>query len=106
MLAVATGGVEPGHANPVAFLDVLDAGTDARDEADTFVTRNEGRIRLHRPVAFGGMQIRVAHSRCLDPDLNLPEPGSGIATSSMTSGLRNSRTTAAFIVLGMVASFR
>src|SRR6478672_9242412 len=74
MLAVATGGVEPGHTNPVALLDVLDAGTDARDETNTLMTRNEGRLGLHRPVALGGMQ--------------------------------NSCTTAAFMVFGMVASFR
>jgi hypothetical protein len=77
MLAVATSGVEPGHANPVALLDVLDAGTDARDEADTLMTRNEGRLGLHRPVALGGMQIRVAHSRCLDLDLDLAGAGLG-----------------------------
>ena len=77
MLAVATGGVEPGHANPVALLDVLDAGTNARDEADTLMTRNEGRLGFHRPVALGCMQIRVTHSRCLDLDLDLAGTGLG-----------------------------
>ena len=77
MLAVAAGGVEPGHSNPVALLDLLDAGTNARDEADTLMTGNEGRLRFHRPVALGCVQIRVTHARCLDLDLDLAGAGLG-----------------------------
>jgi hypothetical protein len=60
MLAVAAGGVEPGHADPIALLHVPDGRAHGGDVADAFVTRDEGRAWLDRPVALGGMQIGVA----------------------------------------------
>ena len=71
MLAVAAGGVQPGHADPVALLDRRDAGADGRDGADALVAGNEGRRGLHRPVAVGGVQVGVAHARGLDLDQDL-----------------------------------
>jgi hypothetical protein len=101
MHAVAAGGVEPGHADPVALLDVLDALADRRDIADALMPRNEGR-GLDRPVALGRVQIGVTDARRLDRDLDPPSPTSGTGTSSMLSGSPNARTTAAFIVFAMV----
>ena len=60
MLAMAAGGVEPWHADAIAFLYVLHAAADTRDEADALMAWNERRGRLHRPVAFGRMQVSVA----------------------------------------------
>ena len=68
--AMAAGSVEPGHADPVAFLHMGDALAHGRNETHAFVARNEGRFGLHRPVAFGGMQIGVAHARGLDGHLD------------------------------------
>ncbi|PAV92719.1 hypothetical protein WR25_21442 [Diploscapter pachys] len=70
MHAVAAGGVEPRHAHPVAFLDMLDALADRRDIADALMPRDEGRVGLDRPVALGGVQVGVADARRLDRDLD------------------------------------
>ena len=70
VLAVAAGGVEPGHADPVALLDVLDAAADGGDVADALVAGDERRVRLDRPVALGGVQVGVADARGVDRHLD------------------------------------
>src|SRR5690606_20145631 len=61
---------EPGHADAVAFLHMLDACADARDVADALMARNEGRVRLDRAVAFSRVQIGVADAGGLDLHLD------------------------------------
>ncbi|MNP53184.1 hypothetical protein D3C76_1476350 [compost metagenome] len=77
MPAMAAGGIEPGHPDAVAFLDAGDAGAHCRDVAHAFVAGNEGQARLHRPVAFGGMQVGVADAGGLDLHQDLPGAGQG-----------------------------
>jgi len=48
MLAMAAGRVEPRHADPIAFLDALDAGADPDHPADGLVARDEWQLRLQR----------------------------------------------------------
>ena len=62
MHTLAAGGIEPGNADAVAFLDVGDARSDRGDMADAFMAGNEGRVGLDRPVALGRVQIGVAHA--------------------------------------------
>ena len=61
---MTTGGVQPGHSDAIAFPNPAHPLPDRRDIADAFVTGDEGRRRLHRPVAGGGVQIRVTHTGC------------------------------------------
>ena len=55
-------------------------GTDGRDEPHAFMAWNEGKGRIHRPVAARGVKIRVART----------------GASSIVSGLPKACTTAAF----------
>ena len=71
VLAVAAGGVQPGHPDPVALLDRRDAGAECGDGADALVARDEGRRGLDRPVAVRGVQVGVAHARGHDLDQDL-----------------------------------
>ena len=105
MLAMSAGGIEPGYADAVALLDVPDAHADGDDVSYTLVTRDEGRLRLDRPVALNGMEVRVADARRRDLNKNLPGPTVGTGTSSIISGLPNSRTTAAFMVFAIRTSY-
>ncbi len=78
--------------------------THGHDVPHALVTGDERRVRFDRPVALGGVQVGVADTTGLDPDQYLARPGRGTETSSMTSGLPNSRTTAAFMVEFMFGS--
>ncbi len=72
VLAMATGGVKPGHADPVAFLHVPHACADGDDMAHALMARDERRLGLERPVAVGGVEVGVADAgrRYLDEDLS------------------------------------
>lgn len=65
--------MQPGHANGIAFLKTDDARPDGGNDTGTFVTRNEGRCRLHRPVASSRVKVRVADPRRVDLDENLSD---------------------------------
>jgi len=69
--AATAGGVQPRNADTVAFLDAGYAGTELGDIADAFMAGNEGRVRLDRPVAIGGVQVGMADAGrfVLDEDL-------------------------------------
>jgi hypothetical protein len=74
---MATGRIEPGHADPVALLHEGHARSDRSNEADSLVARNEGQRGLHRPVAPRGMEIRVAHAAGLGFHQDLARPWHG-----------------------------
>src|SRR4051794_39237554 len=75
MLAVSARGVEPWHADAIAFFHMRDTIADGGDIPDAFVARNERQCRFDRPVAVGGVQVRVADARGLYIDENLSAPG-------------------------------
>lgn len=75
VLAAAAGGVQPGDADPVAFLHSGHSAAHRGDVADAFVTGNERQRRLHRPVALGGMQVGVADAGGFDLHQYLPGAG-------------------------------
>jgi hypothetical protein len=77
MFAVAARGIEPRHANSVAFLDIRDAAARRRDETHTFVAGNEWQRRLDGPIAVGSVQVRVTHAGRLDAYQNLSRPWRG-----------------------------
>jgi len=68
VFAMAAGGVEPGHADTVAFLDDANAGAERDDDPDTFVARDKGWCRLQRPITIGGVEIGVADAAGLRLD--------------------------------------
>ncbi len=69
--------------------------------ADALVTGDERRLGLDRPVTLGSVEIGVANAGGCDLDHDLAGARLRHGTSSITSGFRNSRTTAAFMVGGM-----
>lgn len=81
ILAMTTGRVEPRRADPVTLLDEGDTCSDSDDESDSLVTGNEGKYRLQRPVALGGMEIGVADTTCLGFDEDLARSWSGMSRS-------------------------
>lgn len=68
---MAAGGVQPGHADAVAFLDPGNAGADLGDIPDTFMAGDERERGLDRPVAIGRMQVGMANAGSHDPHENL-----------------------------------
>src|ERR1700730_5811471 len=68
MLAVTAGRMEPGHADPIAFPDDLDAGAHRCNAADGFVARDERTFWLERPVAGRSMEVGVTHPASLGLD--------------------------------------
>ena len=60
VVTLRAGGVQPSHADPVAFLEALYAGSAAYDAADDFMAGDEG-TALGRQVAFGNMQVGPTH---------------------------------------------
>ena len=85
---MAAGGIEPGHADAVAFLHVRDAGAHGDDMTDALMARDEGRLRLDRPVAVDRVQVRVADAARRDLDEDLTGARVGTGTSSIASGFR------------------
>lgn len=83
VFTVPTRRVEPRHADPIAFLHVLNILADRDGDPDTFVTRNERQRGFERPIAarFG-----------LDENL-------------IASGFLNASTTAACTVFCMCEPF-
>ncbi|MNF91961.1 hypothetical protein D3C84_745850 [compost metagenome] len=77
VFAVAAGRVQPGNADPVAFLDVGDPGAHGDHVADAFVAGNEGRLGLDRPVALGSVQVGVADAAGGDLHQQLSGTGGG-----------------------------
>ena len=77
MTTVATCGIKPWNADAVAFLNVFDTATDSRNITDAFMPRNEWRVGLYRPVAFGCMQIGMANAGRMDGNLYLSRSGLG-----------------------------
>ena len=75
--------VEPRHADPIAFLHVLNILADRDGDPDTFVTRNERQRGFERPIAAR-----------FDLDENL-----------IASGFLNASTTAACTVFCMCEPF-
>ena len=53
----------PRVRRPHAFLDRGYTFAHGGDGPNAFMTRNEGRVGLDRPVAISGMQVRMAHTR-------------------------------------------
>src|ERR1700733_13423458 len=68
IFAMTAGTIEPGHSNPVAFLDDRYARPDSGDPADALMARNERKRRLKWPVAVCGVEISVANTACLGLD--------------------------------------
>jgi hypothetical protein len=93
--------MQPSDAHRVALLKFFHSGTDGRDEPHAFMAWNEGKGRLHRPVAARGVKIRVAHaSRVhLDQDLAVARRGNGRFVDRQH--LPKACTTAAFIVFAI-----
>src|ERR1700733_9483729 len=75
MLAMTAGRVEPRHANPIAFLDALDAGADRDHAADGLVARDKRQFRLQRPVAGRSVNVGVANAASLGLDQDLARAG-------------------------------
>lgn len=62
VFTVPTRRVEPRHADPIAFLHILNILTDRAGDPDTFVTRNERQRGFERPIAARSVEIRMAHA--------------------------------------------
>ena len=62
VLAAAARRPQPGVADFVTDLEVLDAVTERDNGAITFMSGDERRLRLHGPITVRGMQIGVAHA--------------------------------------------
>ena len=71
---MAAGGIEPWHADAVAFFHGRHAGAKLDDDADGFVPWNEGDRWFHWPVAFCGVQIRMADAAGFGFDQYLAGP--------------------------------
>jgi hypothetical protein len=106
VFAVTAGGIEPGDADAVAFPDVRDAGAHGGDMTDAFVTRDERRLGLHRPIAVRGMQVGVADAARRDPDEDLA--GAGVRHGNLldNEGLPEFTDDCCFHGLGHVTSWR
>jgi hypothetical protein len=66
MPAMTARRVQPGYADPVAFLYRGYAPAHGGDGPNAFMTGNEGRVGLDRPVAICGMQVRMTHTARFD----------------------------------------
>ncbi|KAF1852498.1 hypothetical protein Lal_00037231 [Lupinus albus] len=77
--AATTGRMQPGHADTVAFLDVLHARAQRGDVARAFVAGNERGGGFDRPVAMGRVQVGMADAAGfeLDQDLARTRRGDG-----------------------------
>lgn len=68
---MATRRIEPGYANPIAFLDHSHSGADSGNQADALMSGYERQRRFDGPVSVRGMKIGVANPARfgLDQDL-------------------------------------
>jgi hypothetical protein len=66
MPAMTARRVEPGYADPIAFLHCGYARAHGGNGPNAFMTGNEGGIRLDRPVAICGMQVRMTDAARFD----------------------------------------
>ena len=66
MPAMTARRVQPGHADPVAFLHRCYAPAHRGDGPNAFMTGNEGGVGLDRPVAMRGMQVRMTDTAGFD----------------------------------------
>src|SRR6266487_1819522 len=72
VLAGATGIAQPGDGNPVSLFDVSNPCSNALDDPHAFMTRNEGKCGLDRPISMGGVNICMAQARGFNFDDDLP----------------------------------
>ena len=77
VLARAARPAQPGDGHAIALGHPGHPGADGLDQADALVAGDEGRGGLHGPVAVGGVDVRVAEARRLDPDDDLARAGDG-----------------------------
>jgi hypothetical protein len=86
---------QPRDRDSLVDADAGDAFTESVDEADALVPRDKRQGRLDRPVAVGGVDVRVADAGGLDLDADLPRARLGDRPVLDDQGLWNSRITAA-----------
>jgi len=72
VLAGATGITQPGDGHPVSLFDLRHSCSHALNEPHAFMTRNEGKSGLDRPISMRGVNIRMAQSRGFNFDDDLP----------------------------------
>ena len=65
---MAASRIQPRHTDPVTLLDRRHPGADRRHQPDPLMPGRKRRYRLYRPVATGGMQVRVADATGLGLD--------------------------------------
>jgi hypothetical protein len=69
--------VQPGDSDAVSELEMCDAGAERDHNTRAFMTGNERRSRLDRPIPFRRMQICVTHASGDNLDKCLPWAGRG-----------------------------
>jgi len=69
--------VQPSNADSIAFPQMCNTRPERDSNPRSFVSRREGKIRLHRPIAVGRMQVSVADSACDNLHQGLPWPRLG-----------------------------
>jgi hypothetical protein len=62
---------EPGDGHPVADGVLGDSSVNPLHDADAFVTGNERRSRLDRPISTGGVDVGMAQTTGFDLDQHL-----------------------------------
>ena len=77
VFATAAGRPQPGVADFVANLQVVDAFAEGDDGAVALVSGNEGWLRLDRPISVRRMEIGVADAGGLELDQRLAVTGRG-----------------------------
>src|SRR5450755_2048762 len=72
VIAMAAGAVQPWYAHPVAFLNAVPrAASDRDDHAGSFMTGDERRFWLYRPISFRRVKIRMTHATGFNLHQNL-----------------------------------
>src|ERR1700733_8337935 len=69
--------VQPGNANPIAFLHDCHARSDGGDDSDSLMAWNEKESWFYGPNAMRGVEIRVAHAARFRLDQDLVDPRRG-----------------------------
>lgn len=62
IFAAHAGVVQPRHTDSVALPEIGNVGPERGHDASGLMTRNERNRGFYRPVALGGMKIRMAHA--------------------------------------------